>query len=95
LLGMNQSDMSCFIELPSIRNSEVENIYRAFWDALEKDGLPFTCHWGQTHGLDETRLRKYFGANVGLWKTARDQLLPSAEARRVFQSAILGEVGLL
>jgi FAD/FMN-containing dehydrogenase len=95
LLGMNQSDMSCFIELPSIRNSEVENIYRAFWAALEKDSLPFTCHWGQTHGLDETRLRKYFGANVGLWKTARDRLLPSAEARRVFQSAILGEVGLL
>jgi hypothetical protein len=95
LLGMNQNDMNCFIELPSIRNSEVEGIYRAFWDALEKDELPFTCHWGQTHGLNPTRLAAYFGANVGLWKAARDQLLPSADAQRVFQSAILGEVGLL
>jgi hypothetical protein len=95
LLGMNQSDMSCFIELPSIRNSEVENIYRSFWDALEKDNLPFTCHWGQAHGLNETRLRKYFGDHVDRWKKARDQLLSTSEARRVFQSAILGEVGLL
>ena len=94
LLGMNQSAMSCFIELPSVRNSEVEGIYHAFWDALETANLPFTCHWGQTHGLNEARLRKYFGPNVDRWKAARDQLLPSAEAQRVFQSAILGEVGL-
>jgi hypothetical protein len=94
LLGMNQNDMSCFIELPSIRNSEVEGIYRRFWDALEKDGLPFTCHWGQVHGITPTRLATYFGGNVERWKSARDQLLPSAEAKRVFQSALLGEVGL-
>jgi len=95
LLGMNQSDMSCFIELPSIRNSEVHGIYRAFWDALEKNGVPFTCHWGQVHGLNPKRLGTYFGDNVGRWKTARDQLLPTPEAKRVFQSAIVEEVGLL
>jgi D-arabinono-1,4-lactone oxidase len=94
LLGMNQSDMSCFIELPSIRNGEVEGLYRAFWDALEKDGVPFTCHWGQTHGMNPKRLTTYFGPNVERWKAARDELLPTPEAKRVFQSAILGEVGL-
>jgi hypothetical protein len=91
---MNQNPMSCFIELPSIRNSEVERIYRAWWDALERDGQPFTCHWGQAHGLNPARLEAYFGGNVRRWKAARDLLLPSVEAKRVFQSAILGEVGL-
>jgi hypothetical protein len=94
LLGMNQNDLSCFIELPSIRNSEVEGIYRAFWDTLEANNVPFTCHWGQTHGMTPKRMQTYFGNNVARWKAARDLLLTTPEARRVFQSAILAEVGL-
>jgi hypothetical protein len=63
-------------------------------DALEKDSVPFTCHWGQTHGMNPERLATYFGPNVERWKTARDELLPSAEAKRVFQSAIPGGGGV-
>jgi D-arabinono-1,4-lactone oxidase len=94
LLGMNSNDMSCFIELPSIRNSEVEGIYHAFWDALEKEHLPYTCHWGQTHALNAPRLEAYFGDKPARWKAARDALLPTPEARRVFSSPMLAEVGL-
>jgi hypothetical protein len=94
LLGMNIHDMNTFIELPSIRNAEVLGIYRAYWDALAQANIPFTCHWGQMHGLNATRLLEYFGQRVDRWIAARDRLLPDADARRVFSAPLLAEVGL-
>jgi FAD/FMN-containing dehydrogenase len=94
LLGMNAHDLNAYIELPSVRNAEVENIFHAFWDALEREGVPFTCHWGQRLGLSPARLQAYFGSRGQRWKAARADLLPSAEARRVFGNPLLREVGL-
>jgi hypothetical protein len=94
LLGPNLNGMNCYIELPSIRNNEVHEIYRLWWDALERKGIPFTCHWGQIHGLTPARLERYFGDRVARWKQARKELLPTPEARRVFASPLLSEVGL-
>lgn len=94
LLGMNQSEMSCFIELPSVRTEEVLGIYRAFWDALDAAGIPFGCHWGQLHGMTAERVQRYYGDSATRWRAARDRLLPSREARRVFSSPLLADVGL-
>jgi D-arabinono-1,4-lactone oxidase len=94
LLGMSQAPMSCYVELPSIRTHEVLGIYHAFYAALERDGIPFGCHWGQHHGMTPERLARYYGANADRWRAARDRLLPTREARRVFSSALLPEIGL-
>jgi hypothetical protein len=91
---MNIHAMNAYIEMPSIRNDEVLGIYRTFWDALERADVPFTCHWGQLHGMTEARLQKYFGNRPARWKAARDRLLPSAVARTVFSAPLLAEVGL-
>jgi len=93
LLGMNVNAMNTYIELPSIRNDRVVSLYRAVWDGLERAGIGFTCHWGQLHALDETRLRRYFGTRVDDWKTARARLLDET-GRRVFAASTLSEVGL-
>jgi hypothetical protein len=93
LLGMNVNALNTYIELPSIRSDAVLNLYRALWDGLERAGITFTCHWGQQHGLNESRLRRYFGARVDAWKAARATLLDDV-GRRVFAAAILREVGL-
>jgi FAD/FMN-containing dehydrogenase len=92
-LGMNIFDMNCYIELPSIRNAAVLEIYRAVWDALDTARIPFTCHWGQLHGMNPTRLARYFGPRAESWRAARSQLLDET-ARSVFASPILREVGL-
>lgn len=92
-LGMNIHPMNCYIELPSIRNDTVLSIYREVWDTLEDRGIAYTCHWGQLHGMNPTRLRAYFGSRVDDWKTARHGLLGET-GRRVFGSPILAEVGL-
>ena len=94
LLGMNQHEMNAYIELPSIRNDEVLGIYRAWWDTLEREGLPFTCHWGQLHGMNPGRLETYFGDRVGRWKDARERILSGADGMRVFRNPLLAEVGL-
>jgi hypothetical protein len=86
--------MNCYIELPSIRNAEVVGIYRRWWDALEAAGVVFTCHWGQLHGMTSAGLNRYFGTRVATWKEARDTILASADARRVFSSPMLAELGL-
>lgn len=94
LLGMNVPERTCFIELPSIRNQEVLDLYQRFWDALEARGIPFTCHWGQILDLNPTRLATYFGDRVTRWQRARRQILATDRERRVFASPLLREVGL-
>jgi hypothetical protein len=93
LLGMNIFPMNTYIELPSIRSNAVLGIYRAVWDALEHDGIVFTCHWGQLHGITPARLARYFGPRVDTWKAARARLLGPVGSR-VFAAPILAEVGL-
>lgn len=94
LLGMNQFDMNCYIELPSIYNEDVIAVYHAVWDKLEAKGIPFTCHWGQLNCFTPARVARYFGANADTWKQQRRQLLGDEVAMKVFASAILRDAGL-
>ncbi|MGD8862088.1 MAG: D-arabinono-1,4-lactone oxidase [Myxococcales bacterium] len=94
LLGMNIHPMNCCIELPSIRNNEVLGIYRSWWNRLADHQVPFTCHWGQLHALTPEGVTAYFGNRATRWKAARDRLLPSSTARRIFDSPMLADVGL-
>jgi hypothetical protein len=94
LLGMNQAKMNCFIELPSIRNHDVLQIYESVWTMLEQRNIPFTCHWGQLNGLTPARVQNYFGAKAAQWSAARRSLLVSDEAMHVFAASILRDAGL-
>ena len=93
LLGMNIAARNCYIELPSIRNDDVLSVYRDCWSALRNQGVRFTCHWGQLHGLTADQVADYFGDRVDRWKAARRELL-SDEGRQVFGAPLLAEVGL-
>lgn len=94
LLGMNVHGMNAYIELPSVRNDEVLTIFRRWWDELEAASIPFTCHWGQQHGMTPSRLETFFGQRPQRWKAARRDMLSSEIARRVFAAPLLAEVGL-
>jgi hypothetical protein len=90
---MNIHAMNCYIELPSVRTNGTLAVYRGIWDALEAAKIPYTCHWGQLHGMTPARARTYFGARLDAWTSARDTLL-GATGKAVFSSPILAEVGL-
>jgi hypothetical protein len=94
LLGMNQFERNCFIELPSIRNHDVLDIYEEIWKALDRKGIVFTCHWGQLGGFSPERTQRYFGNKAADWKNARRALLGSDAALHVFGSNILSQAGL-
>ena len=95
LLGMNIGAMNCYIELPSIRNDDVLAVYRAVWEQLASQNIPFTCHWGQLHGMTAQRLAHYFGHRVNDWKAARYALLASdSRAAAVFAAPLLADLGL-
>jgi hypothetical protein len=94
LLGMNTSAMNCYIELGSLSNANVPLIHQACWAALDAAGIPYTCHWGQQHRLDEAHVRAYFGERVDRWKAARDMLLQTPTAKAVFSAQTLATVGL-
>ncbi len=92
-LAMNVHPMNCFIELPSIKNEGVLNVYTAIWNRLEQKGIPFTCHWGQLGGMNPGRLTKYFQGREQKWKAARAKLLDET-GRKVFSAPLLAQVGL-
>lgn len=95
LLGMNVHPMNCYVELPSIRNAEVEQIYHRVWAALDAKKINYTLHWGQRLALSRHRLDAYFGNRAARWVQARNSLLTTARARAVFGAPLLAEVGLI
>jgi hypothetical protein len=92
-LAMNIHPMNCHIELPSIDNKGVRDVYKAVWDRLEEAGIPYTCHWGQLSGMNPTRLAKYFQGREQKWKAGREKLL-DATGRKVFSTPLLEQLGL-
>lgn len=95
LLGMNVHEMNMYIELGSMKNDTIRQVHQRCWDSLDAAGIPYTCHWGQEHRLDAAHLDTYFGDRVPRWKAARQAILESPEAMRVFASPTLAQVGLL
>lgn len=96
LLGLNAKAPSCFIELPSVKNREVLDLYDRIWRALDTENIAFTCHWGQVGGFDRGRIDRYFGAErVNRWLAARASILTTPNERAAFASPILEEAGLI
>jgi hypothetical protein len=94
LLGMNIHPMNTYIEFPGLGSSDMPRVQQAVWQALRAAGIPFSCHWGQQYGMDAAGVRAYFGDRVDRWKAARSRLLTTPEARTVFSTPLLANVGL-
>jgi hypothetical protein len=94
LLGMNINAMNTYIEFPSINSDKTTEIHSAVWAALRAANVPFTCHWGQEYGMDADSVSAYFGDRLPRWRKARETLLTTPEARAVFSSPLLTQLGL-
>jgi len=95
LLAPNAKPLSCFVELQSLFTNELPAIHAAIVSALERAAIPYCGHWGQWALNTAAVAENWWGADaVAAWKAARADLLPSAEARRIFASPILQLAGL-
>jgi hypothetical protein len=94
LLGMNQWPLSCALELPSIRTTFVSQLYKSLYSALERQGIPYVCHWGQEHQMTAANVRAVYGSKADAWCGVRKRVL-DAKGQFVFGSAHLESLGLV
>ena len=93
LLAMNTHAPSCFVELPCVRTNETAAVYDRCAKALTQAGLPWACHWGQTHRISPALARSWWGDRYDRWIDARHSLL-NARGQAVFANPLIRALGL-
>ncbi|OQX67080.1 MAG: hypothetical protein B6A08_17090 [Sorangiineae bacterium NIC37A_2] len=85
--------LTCHIEMPGIDSSRTRNGYQMIWQALDRAGIRYTCHWGQALPASPAWVKRAFGTRVERWLAARRAFL-SPEGRRTFSNDLLDSYGL-
>src|SRR5574341_93902 len=92
-LAFTHFPTTCVLEIDGVQSSRTNEFYTRVWERLERQGIPYTFHWGKQHHLDAGRVRRLYGPRVEHWLAARRQLLGAAE-RRLFSNALLERLAL-
>ena len=94
-LGFTRFPETCVLEFDAINTRTSRQFLTKAWSALEREGVPFTLHWGKFNSfLTNARLRKmYTEEAVESWLDAREELL-DANMREVFSNKFIADLGL-
>lgn len=80
--------VTCILEVDGAHSDRTFAAQAQTWRVLEQKGIPYTFHWGKMNDLDAVRVRARWGtARVQQWVAARQRILPTDAARRVFANA--------
>jgi FAD binding domain len=93
MLAFTKFGTTCAIELPAAYSDRTMDFYNAVWQALEREKIPYTLHWGQINNFTPERVQHMYGAAVADWIKSRNTLLDS-QTRAVFTSPFLRQCGL-
>ncbi|MDN3647177.1 FAD-binding protein [Pontixanthobacter aestiaquae] len=95
LLAFNRWDATFVVSIDGVHNDDSTDFFDAIPAAMEAANIPFTQHWGKTHGYTPERVRAAYGDNaVDKWLAARRELLPNSADRKMFDNDYLRECGL-
>jgi len=94
LLSFTRFDPTCVLDLDGLNTSSARSVIERTMSLLDEAGIPYTQHWGKIHDLTPIRLERAYGSRIGLWKSARELLLPNSIEREVFANEMLGKLGL-
>ncbi|UFH52218.1 FAD-binding protein [Spirosoma sp. KNUC1025] len=94
-LGFTRFPVTCVLELDGVEADDTRQFYQLVWDWLEKEGIPYTLHWGKINfSLNADRVRQmYTQEKVNSWLRARHDLL-DAPTRVVFTNEFMEQCGL-
>lgn len=92
-LAFTRFDFTCILEMDGVYSNTTNNFYKAVWDRLDAEQIPYTSHWGKMNELDFNRINMMYGNNVDAWIVARNNIL-DADARKVFANPLLQQWGL-
>ncbi len=92
-LGFTRFSRTTTLEIPTLGGVPgSEACFDRVFAALDRSGLAFAEHPGQINRYDPARLRATFGADLDLWRAARERLLGACAWR--FTSGWSDRVGL-
>ena len=94
LLAFNRFDTTMVVSLDGLFNDQSVKFFALAVEALEKEGIAYTQHWGKVNAYTPARLAKAYGGNVAKWLAARHTVLPDPAGRAVFNNAYMEERGL-
>lgn len=92
-LAFTSFPSTCVIEIDGAQSGRTSQFYDRLWERLDRQGIPYTFHWGKQNNLDAARLRQFYGQRVERWLEARQRLLGVPE-RRLFSNDFLERLGL-
>lgn len=92
-LAFTRYDYTCILELDGVFSNSTSEFYKAVWDRLDKEKIPFTSHWGKMNDLNKSRINRMYGKNADAWIAARNKLLDK-DGLAVFTNPILKQWGL-
>ena len=94
LLAFNRWDPTFVVSIDGVHNASSQAFLDAIPARMEAAGIPFTQHWGKTHGYTPQRIANVYGSDRDKWVAARQQLLPSPAQRKAFGNKFLRDLGL-
>ena len=94
LLSPARWESSVAIDCDGPGGEGTRRAYLRMLDALERQGIPHTLHWGKINNLTPERVAADYGDDLVRWKAVRDRLLPDPADRRLFATEELRSFGL-
>ena len=92
-LAFTRFDFTCVLELDGAASPATNRFYKAVWQRLDEENIPYTFHWGKMNELDFNKISLMYGEDVDTWIAARNKLLDPA-AMKIFSNPLLKEWGL-
>ena len=84
---------TCILELDGVFSKRTGNFYKAVWNMLDKEGIPYTAHWGKMNEMNTERIRRCYGKDAVAWIAARNKLLDK-DCLKAFTNPLLEQWGL-
>ncbi len=92
-LAFTRFDFTCILELDAAPSNATKRFYKAVWERLDDEKIPFTFHWGKMNELDFDRIKRMYGQDADNWIAARNKLL-DASSMKIFTNPLLKQWGL-
>ena len=92
--AFTRHDPTCVVDIDGVFARRTLSFYRAVWEGLEAERIPFTAHWGKINQLNARRVQRMYGNDVGAWLDAREFFLDTEGLRRTFSNPFLERLGL-
>ena len=94
LLGFTRFNPTCVIDIDGVHTGPTLKVMEETRKLLDRDGIPYTEHWGKLNNLTPQRLRRSYGSDIDRWNEARHRLLPGPAERNVFSTPLFDSLGL-